>query len=160
MRPLAGVSERIYRRPAKGGAPNVLFLQAAIEDLPDELNGIAREVHVQFPWGSLLRGIATGDDLILRSLRRLCRNEARVEVIIGVDAKRDQSELERLRMPELSVKYLEGELVPKYESHGFEVVDFGVLSASESPEIESSWAKRLRQSKTRVLIYLCAVARF
>ena len=36
-RPLEKISEKIYRKPAKGGAGNVLFIQAAIEDLPAEL---------------------------------------------------------------------------------------------------------------------------
>src|ERR1043166_1451856 len=60
-RPPQKNSEKITRKPAKGGAPNVLFIQSAIEDLPEELNGVANEVHVHFPWGSLLRAVATGD---------------------------------------------------------------------------------------------------
>ena len=53
-RPLEKISEKIHRKPSKGGLPNVLFLQAAVEDLPSELDGVADEVHVHFPWGSLL----------------------------------------------------------------------------------------------------------
>ena len=70
--PLEKISEKIHRKPAKGGAPNVLFIQSAIEDLPDELNGVANEVHVHFPWGSLLRAVATGDVALLQNLRRIC----------------------------------------------------------------------------------------
>ena len=65
-RPLEKISEKIYRRPAKGGLPNVLFVQAAVENLPAELQGIATEVHVQFPWGSLLRGVAAGDEIVMQ----------------------------------------------------------------------------------------------
>jgi 16S rRNA (adenine(1408)-N(1))-methyltransferase len=43
-RPLQKISERIHRRPAKGGLSNVLFLQAAVEGLPSELDGMANEV--------------------------------------------------------------------------------------------------------------------
>jgi 16S rRNA (adenine(1408)-N(1))-methyltransferase len=35
-RPLEKISEKIHRKPAKGGLPNVLFLHAAVEDLPSE----------------------------------------------------------------------------------------------------------------------------
>jgi 16S rRNA (adenine(1408)-N(1))-methyltransferase len=38
--PLKKVSERIYRKPEKGGAPNVLFIHASVEDLPRELDGL------------------------------------------------------------------------------------------------------------------------
>ncbi|MGH9970191.1 MAG: methyltransferase domain-containing protein [Pyrinomonadaceae bacterium] len=58
-RPLEKISEKIHRRPAKGGLPNALFLQAAVEDLPGELDGVADEVHIHFPWGSLLGAVAT-----------------------------------------------------------------------------------------------------
>ena len=33
VRPLEKISEKIHRKPDKGGAPNVLFIQAAVEDL-------------------------------------------------------------------------------------------------------------------------------
>jgi 16S rRNA (adenine(1408)-N(1))-methyltransferase len=32
VRPLEKISEKIYRKPAKGGATNALFDQAALED--------------------------------------------------------------------------------------------------------------------------------
>lgn len=156
--PLAKVSEKGYRRLAKGGAPNLIFLQAAVEGLPDELSGVAGEVHIQFPWGSLLKAVATGDELILNSLRRLCRIDARLEVLIGLDAKRDRFQLQRLGLPELSADYLRRELVPAYEANGFEIDDYGILSSSEWPEIESSWATKLRLSPTRVLVYLHGVS--
>lgn len=158
VRPLARVSEKIYRRVERGGAPNVLFLQAAIEELPNELHGIAVEVHIQFPWGSLLKGVATGNELILKNLRHLCRSKARLEITIGLDAKRDHSELKRLGLPELSARYLEQALIPAYESNGFQIEDYGILLPSEWPAMESSWAKKLRRSATRTLIYLRGVS--
>ena len=81
----------------------MLFLQAAAEDLPTELQGIANEVHVNFPWGSLLRGVATGDAVILKSLRSICAHKALLRVTIGIDFERDRCEVERLAMPKLSV---------------------------------------------------------
>jgi 16S rRNA (adenine(1408)-N(1))-methyltransferase len=157
---LAKVSEKIYRRVEKGGAPNALFLQAVVENLPEELNGVAGEIHIQFPWGSLLKGVATGDELVLKRLHALCRSRARLEVVIGCDAKRDHSELERLGLPELSASYLERELVPRYEANGFKIEHYSILSSAEWPEIESSWAAKLRHSRTRKMIYLRAVAYF
>ena len=102
--------------------------------------------------------MASGDALILKSLRRLCRKEARLEVLIGFDPTRDGSELARLGLPELSSVYLEQKLVPAYEANGFMIEDYGRLPSSAWPKIESSWAKKLRHSGTRVLIYLRAVS--
>src|SRR5262245_8839021 len=92
------VSEKIHRKPSKGGASNVLFIQAAVEDLPPELDGVADEVHVHFPWGSLLRAFATGDVETLRNVRRICAIGALLEVVLGLDPARDQSEIARLEL--------------------------------------------------------------
>jgi ubiquinone/menaquinone biosynthesis C-methylase UbiE len=83
VRPLEKISEKIHRKPAKGGAPNALFIQAAIEELPAELNGVADEIHVHFPWGSLLRAVATADVLLLQNLHRICAPGTLLEVVLG-----------------------------------------------------------------------------
>lgn len=158
-KPLEKISEKIYRKPAKGGAPNVLFIQAAIEDLPSELDGVADEVHVHFPWGSLLRAVARGDVYVLGNLRRICAGDALLEVVIGIDPVRDQSEIERLSLNELSLEFIDNELAARYAMAGFELVERGILSASEWPEFETSWAKRLKGNERRPITYLIARAR-
>jgi 16S rRNA (adenine(1408)-N(1))-methyltransferase len=157
-RPLEKVSERIHRKPSKGGVPNVLFIQAAIEELPSELDGVADEVHVHFPWGSLLRAVATGDKNALHNLRRICAPDGILEVIIGLDPERDYSEIERLGLRSLSADFLEGELATKYEATGFEILESGVLAQSEWPRLQTSWAKRLRGNEARTLVYIIARA--
>jgi 16S rRNA (adenine(1408)-N(1))-methyltransferase len=157
-RPLEKVSEKIYRKPAKGGAPNVLFIQAAIEDLPAELDGVADELHVHFPWGSLLRAVAIGEVSVLRNLRRICAVESLLEVVIGLDPERDHSELERLGIPQLSLKYIDEVLRRNFAAAGFEITERGILPASEWPEFNTSWAKRLQQSGNRPITYLIARA--
>ena len=157
-RPLEKISEKIHRKPAKGGAPNVIFIQATVEDLPSELNGVADEVHVHFPWGSLLRAVATGDVAMLQNLRRICSPGALLEVVIGLDPARDQTEIDRLGLPSLSLEFIDKQLVPNYGAAGFEVIERGVLAASEWPEFNTSWAKRLQGNESRAITYLIARA--
>jgi 16S rRNA (adenine(1408)-N(1))-methyltransferase len=95
-RPLEKISEKIHRKPAKGGLSNLLFVQAAVEDLPLELAGLASEVYVQLPWGSLLRGVVAGEEIVMRNLRRMCSPGARLEVTLGLDPDRDKGEWNRL----------------------------------------------------------------
>jgi 16S rRNA (adenine(1408)-N(1))-methyltransferase len=154
-RPLAKVSEKIHRSPRKGGLPNVLFLQAAIEDLPSELDGVADEVHIHFPWGSLLRIVCAGDERGLQNLRRICSPGALLEVVIGFDPERDRSEIDRLG---LSTEPIDPELTERYLSAGFEVTEQGEIAQSEWPKLQTSWAKRLRGNKGRKLIYIIARA--
>jgi 16S rRNA (adenine(1408)-N(1))-methyltransferase len=157
-RPLEKISEKIHRKPARGGAPNVLFIQSAIEDLPDELNSVANEVHVHFPWGSLLRAVATGDVALLRNVRRICADEGLLEVVIGIDPVRDRSEIERLGVLPLTLEVIDRVLVPNYAATGFEIIERGIIAASEWPEFETSWAKRLQGNDQRPLTYLIARA--
>ena len=157
-RTLEKISEKIHRKPAKGGAPNVLFIQSAVEDLPAELNGVANEVHVHFPWGSLLRAVATGDVAVLKNLRRVCAVGALMEVVIGIDPVRDQTEIARLAITPLSLDFIDNVLVTNYAAAGFEIVERGILSPSEWPHLETSWAKRLQGNEQRTITYLVARA--
>ena len=154
--PLEKISEKIHRKPASGGLPNVLFLQAAVEDLPPELDGVADEVHVHFPWGTLLRAVATGDSAVLASLRRLCAPGALLEIVIGIDPERDRAEIERLGLQSLSASYIESILAPKYEAAGFDVLESGALAASNWSTLRTSWAKRLKSGAKRTVFYIVA----
>jgi 16S rRNA (adenine(1408)-N(1))-methyltransferase len=156
--PLEKISEKIHRKPTKGGLPNVLFIQAPIEALPPELDGVADEVHIHFPWGSLLRGVATGDETVLRNLRRVCAPGALLEIVIGLDPERDQSEIKALGLKPLTHEFLEMTLAPRYAANGFAVFEKGGLAPAEWPKLKTSWAKRLRGGTGRALIYLLARA--
>jgi 16S rRNA (adenine(1408)-N(1))-methyltransferase len=158
VRPLEKISEKIHRKPSKGGAANVLFIQSAVEDLPAELNGVADEVHVHFPWGSLLRAVATGDVGVLRNVRRICSVGALLEVVLGLDPIRDRAEIERLGLPPFTLDYIDDQLVTLYGAAGFELFERGILPAEQWPEFNTSWAKRLQGNEQRSITYLIARA--
>lgn len=157
-RPLEKISEKIHRKTTKGGAPNVLFIQSAVEDLPAELDGVANEVHVHFPWGSLLRAVATGEIEVMRNLRRICASEAVLEVVIGLDPERDQSEIERLGIEPLTLAFIDDVLAPKYATAGFRIVEKGIIPATEWPKLNTSWAKRLQGNERRSITYVIGAA--
>ena len=153
---LEKVSEKIHRKPAKGGLKNALFIQSAVEALPEELDGVANEVHIHFPWGSLLKGIATGDETILKNIHRICAPDAVLEVIIGVDQKRDATELQRLGISDLSPEYIATALTAPYQDCGFEIIEIGSYTAGNWPDICTSWAQRLRTNENRSIAYFIA----
>ncbi|HEX7997454.1 MAG TPA: methyltransferase domain-containing protein [Pyrinomonadaceae bacterium] len=155
---LEKISEKIYRKPAKGGLPNVLFVQAAIESLPEELDGVADEIHIHFPWGSLLRAVLSADSGVLCNLRRICAPGCMLEIIIGLDPARDRAEIERLSLPALSQEYLETVLTPQYRAAGFDVLEKGVLPQADWSKLQTSWARRLQGNTEREVVYLIARA--
>ncbi|HKO98187.1 MAG TPA: class I SAM-dependent methyltransferase [Pyrinomonadaceae bacterium] len=86
-RPLEKISEKIYRKPAKGGRPNLLFVQSAVEDLPSDLDGLVDELHVNLPWGTLLAAIAGTNNQGLTNLRRICATGAVLISVVAIAVK-------------------------------------------------------------------------
>jgi hypothetical protein len=102
-------------------------------------------VHIQFPWGSLLQTVATGDPQKLNKLLRICSKNALLKIIICLDPVRDGTEIERLKLAPLTSEYISHTLIPRYAEAGFEVFETGCLLGNEYSDLKSSWAKRLRR---------------
>ena len=129
-----------------------------MEDLACELDGVADEVHVHFPWGSLLRAVAIGDESALGGIRRICAPDALFEVVIALDPERDRSEISRLGLEPFTGEYLHTVLTPRYRAAGFELSQAAVLPHSDWPSVNTSWAARLQSRSGRSITYLTARA--
>jgi len=156
---LVKTSEKIYRNPKHGGAKNALFLQARVEALPPELHRVADEVHIHFPWGSLLGGLIKPDETVLRSIRSVCKDGALVEVITSIDEDRDATELKRLGIePPIDDEYVSEFMAPHFQRVGFSITEHGLLAPDNWPTLCTSWAAKLKSSGTRHVRYLIAQA--
>jgi 16S rRNA (adenine(1408)-N(1))-methyltransferase len=155
---LEKVSEKVHRKPDRGGLPNLLFVHAPVEELPPELDHSADEIHIHYPWASLLRAVAVGDREVLAGLWRIAAPGAWLEVLIGIDDARDSAEARRLELPPLTEDYFRSELTPRYAMAGFDVRESGTSAPTEWPHIDTTWAKRLRNNNHRRLLFLVARA--
>src|SRR6266704_2224219 len=81
---MAEASRRAAASPRRGGRPNALFVAAAAEALPPELDGLADLVTVHFPWGSLLRGLLGADPGVVGGIARVMRPGARLDLLVSV----------------------------------------------------------------------------
>jgi 16S rRNA (adenine(1408)-N(1))-methyltransferase len=153
-KPLEKLSTKVTRKPSKGGLPNVMFVQAAVEDLPTELDKTADEIHIHFPWGSLLSAVATADEKVIGALRRVAAPGCLLEIVIGIDPERDKVEIERLDIPDLTPIFLHSYLFPKYLSAGFTLLEHGKLGPAEWSRLETSWARKLQGNSHRKVTYL------
>ena len=81
---MAETSRRAARRRA---VPNLLFVLASAEAPPSELLGVADEVRILFPWGSLLRGLLGHDERVARGIAALARPGARVSATLSITAR-------------------------------------------------------------------------
>src|SRR5918911_2592387 len=82
-------ASRAARKPARGGAPNAVFLTADATSPPSALRGRASLVTVNFPWGSLLRAVAEPRPSALREIVALLRPGGRLVALLNLSAAED-----------------------------------------------------------------------
>lgn len=149
---LEKTSARIYKKPAKGGIKNALFVLSDVQSLPVELNGLANQLYINFPWGSLLEGVIRVDKTVWQSIRRICKQAAVVEVLLAYRAE------DNITLPQLTIDFLKN-LKPNFSENGFELVETKKLAKEDLRNYPSSWAKKLSFGKGREYYYLKLIAK-
>ena len=66
--------------------PNALFVIASAQALPQELNGLASHININFPWGSLLESLLNDDACLINGFLSVTRPCASMEVLLNADA--------------------------------------------------------------------------
>ena len=66
--------------------PNALFVIASAQVLPEELNGLASHVTINFPWGSLLEGLLSENNALMGRLKTVTRPCARLDIHLNGEA--------------------------------------------------------------------------
>ncbi len=148
---LEKVSAKIYKKPAKGGLKNALFVLADVENLPEELNGLANQVFINFPWSSLLKGIVLIEDKTWDSIKRVCQKGAIIDLVLGYG---DISESDKLSLPKFDLDYIKEEMIPKLIKKGFSLVKVRELTNKDLKTYSSSWAKKLSFGRERLFFYI------
>jgi len=132
---MAESSRRAARRPERGGLPNALFVVAAAEALPAELDGLADLVTVHFPWGSLLRGLVAADPAVIGGLARVLRPGATLSMLLSSTDR--GAGVEPLSEPTLAA------LVDAYGRHGLAATRARPATAADVAATRSTWGRRL-----------------
>ena len=139
---MAESSLRAARSERRGGLPNALFVVAAAECPPDELAGIADELTILFPWGSLLRGILALDDAAAAGVARLVRAGGRVEAMVSI-TERDGLGLQPLCLEDRA------RIAVRWACHGLVLEEFAPAPPGQIAATGSTWARRLDASGAR-----------
>ena len=82
---------------------------------------------------------------------------AQLEVIVSLDEQKDRGEIERLKLPPLTLDYLAGALRDRYRTAGFALVGYDEITDSQR-RFDSSWGRRLQDDPRRKVLYLKASA--
>ena len=117
---------------------------SSVEALPTELSGLAAELRIQFPWGSLLSAILRADRQILVGLADLLKPGGTLTLLVSI-TERDGVEL---------VERLDGNRAPqmarRIAAAGSLVCDrYRIATPTDISASCSTWAKRLGVGRTR-----------
>lgn len=66
--------------------PNALFVIASAQALPLELNRLASQITINFPWGSLLESFLNNDDALINSLLTITCPDAKLDIHLNGEA--------------------------------------------------------------------------
>jgi 16S rRNA (adenine(1408)-N(1))-methyltransferase len=147
---------RSSRKPPRGGVDNVRFVVASMEQLPSELHGAAKLVRVNFPWGSLLRGMLLPDATMLRTLASLAPG-GRFEIAFSYDPQHDTNAFIGDPLPALDGAYITNVLVPAYREAGLETVEQRLLTQDEALALPSTWGRRLLHARPRDVYFVAGI---
>ena len=98
---------------------------------------------MNFPWGSLLRGVLGRDDTVLAGLGSLLAPGAGASVLVSLTPR---DGVPPVREPD--------RLAAAYGRNGLSLVDLRPATAAEVAASGSSWAKRLRAGDARPVTLL------
>jgi 16S rRNA (adenine(1408)-N(1))-methyltransferase len=145
---MAEASRRAAAKPARGGVANAMFVCAAAETMPGMLAGMADEISVNYPWGSLLRAVAMPDVGVLTRIARLGKPGAKFTAVINVQPLRDSVQAERLGMADAMLLRDVPALRGAYARAGLDVKH--VREVAEDALPATSWGRHLAVSKQEV----------
>jgi 16S rRNA (adenine(1408)-N(1))-methyltransferase len=113
---------------------NTLYVIANALTLPSELHGLAMQVTINFPWGSLLEGLLSGDSGLMNGLEAAMHPSAALDILLNAGALAEAGwslEDGGVRAREVLAAY------------GFNMRPPVQLTAAELKSCPTTWAKRL-----------------
>ncbi len=134
-------SRRAARPAQRGGTPNAMFVVAAAEALPRELDGRADLVTVALPWGSLLRGLLCPDEQMLAAIGATLRADGELELLVST-TERDGIELV---LNDATVDRLTAD----YGRAGFGCIEARRATTDDVERLSSGWGRRLGIPESR-----------
>lgn len=126
--------------------PNALFVIASAQSLPCELNGLASQVSINFPWGSLLESLLNNDMRLVNGLLRITRSRASMKVHLNAEA---------LATTGWDLNCGADQIEHVLNAAGWKTKSRYSLDASALRSIPATWAKRLAFGHDPRAIRLC-----
>jgi len=151
---LAEYAFRASRKASRGGVDNVAFVVAPVETLPQELDAIADVIRVNFPWGSLLRGLLVADEATLTALKRIATRGASFQAVMSYDPSHDTNAFAGAPLPPLNEDYIDRTLTSALAQRGLSLTERRQVFPDEALELPSTWGRRLLHARPRDVYFV------
>jgi 16S rRNA (adenine(1408)-N(1))-methyltransferase len=138
---LRQASQKTILKPQRGGVPNALFVWACAESLPSELSGIASEITINYPWGSLLHALVTPNLEILEGIAQLAQPKASLTILINISVFENREYCQKLGLPELTLEKAKTDLTLRYREAGIDIKRVRILD--ENVPYRTTWGQKL-----------------
>jgi 16S rRNA (adenine(1408)-N(1))-methyltransferase len=113
---------------------NLLFVIASAQDLPCELEGLVSHVTINFPWGSLLESLLSGDPKLVCGLKSVSRARAGLDLRLNGGALAEAGKTLETGTDRIYYNLLQA---------GWQLEHPVMLDAGALKKFPSTWAKRL-----------------
>lgn len=113
---------------------NALLVIANALRLPDELDGVAQQITVNFPWGSLLRALLNGDRTLFDAIERVACPTMRLCVRLNASALAEAG---------ATLEHGAALVLDALDANGLHAEQPRMLGPDELRGLPSTWAKRL-----------------
>lgn len=120
-----------------------MFVVAPAEAPPPELLGLADELTINFPWGSLLSGALALDGVATTGIAALLRPGARLTIYVSITPR------DGLAVATFDAPGAAEALASRWAAHGLRLEEARQASVDELDATGSSWARRLRAGRER-----------
>ena len=133
------------RANSRSKLPNALFVIASAQALPQELNGLASHVTINFPWGSLLESLLGSEGSLAGQLLWITRPFAALDIHLNAEALVTAG-----RTLEAGAEQIEHGMI----SEGWRIKSRSWMDASVLRSFPTTWAKRLAFGRDPRAIHL------
>jgi len=114
--------------------PNALFVIASAQSLPMELKGLISHITINFPWGSLLESLLTGDARLMNSLEYISSSIAALDVHLNGGALAEAG---------MALEAGADQIYNNMLRSGWQINTPLLMNANTLRNFPSTWAKRL-----------------
>ena len=147
------IAWKIKRKPSRGGlvAQNLELLHMSIEDIPDEFSNMADFVTINYPWGSLLKGITDPDPRMIETISKISHVNAEIVLNFNYTLYSDKTLIDRLSVQDLTQRRVLEKIKACFFTNNLHCIEQRVGNNSH---VKTEWGQHLTLGSGREVLSL------